>query len=199
LLIVNWRNNSFAAGGGCFIICGRAEGKKMKKQKMKKQNFTLIEMLVVIAIAAILMALGWSIKPDMRLSAAAGIVKGTFDKARSLAVKEQKCTVVYFLDGDANTTPYAVALWFDGPDDKYEDSKESLPGGVSWNTENGFTTSNELNSAMRVKFAPAGNAWADHGEGTSDYTGDFKLDDNKGRSRTVAVNYGTGIASFKPE
>ncbi|GHV20623.1 hypothetical protein AGMMS49959_08380 [Planctomycetales bacterium] len=161
---------------------------------MKKQNFTLIEMLVVVAIAAILMALGWSIKPDMRLSSAAGTVKGTLDKARSLAVKEQKCTVVYFL-GDVNI-PYAVALWFDGltENDRYEDSKEDLPGGVRWNFPGGGT----LPDAMRVKFAPAGNAWATYGTADTDYAGDFELLDNKERSRTVAVNYGTGIASFKP-
>ncbi|GHS93022.1 hypothetical protein FACS1894139_10830 [Planctomycetales bacterium] len=159
---------------------------------MKKQNFTLIEMLVVVAIAAILMALGWSIKPDMRLSSAAGTVKGTLDKARSLAVKEQKCTVVYFLDGP----PYAVSLWFDGltDNDRYEDSKEDLPGGISWTFQSGGT----LQDAMRVKFAPAGNAWATYGTADTDYVGDFELRDNKERSRTVAVNYGTGIASFKP-
>ena len=172
---------------------------------MRRQPFTLIEMLVVIMLAVMLMGMGATafnnLGNSQRLSIGSGAVYAALQQARAHALKTKKVTAVYFLDGGdyPNTettfttydttakemTPCELVIFSDNE----EVNRIKLPEGVAWYDANSLP-SDATNSSrpyyhracsLIVYFTPAGSAWPEILSGNG---GSFRA--NEDGVRTVA-------------
>lgn len=153
--------------------------KNMKYRKHTRAGFSMVEMLMVLAILGIVVTLTisglLSARPHAQLERGDLVVSQTLNRARNIAVSDEK-NVRVLIDPDENTMTIQQA---DAGTDEYEtvDEPIPLPDGVDFD-EDGITFDNS-----RVEFTPRGSLIAG---------GDLRTVNSAGETTTFSGNLATG-------
>lgn len=148
---------------------------------MKKPGFTLVEMLVVLAIIGMLMGISIpfvsGFGKGLRIKTASKSITGVLNLAKSNAMTFRRN---YYVAFDVDHGRY----WIEDYDGKIYDKKHSLPSSVKFQIQ-GDAVSDPITFEMdKVGFAPDGSVI--NGAGSITFT------DKEGSAKTISILGSTG-------
>ena len=148
---------------------------------MKKQAFTLVEMLVVLAVIALILSLSIPFTSGfgkgLRLKTAARAILGTLRVAKSNAITyRQKYTVFFDKEGEA--------YWIEDSEGRLFERKRELPSSIRFKNPDDENTDPITFEDDKVVFYPTG---AIEGGG-----GSVTITNNQGNSKTISIIGSTG-------
>ena len=156
--------------------------KMPKKKSVAERGFTLIELMVVVAITALIAGLTVAEinSTSYKLKSAARTLRAKMQQARLLAVKEDCNIYVDFdLDGIGGVNP-SYALWRDGDNDGTYDAPVELLETVALPDDLSFGAVSNANGGPGASPSPTSTV-APPADGIS-YTGDQLCFDSRGTS-----------------
>lgn len=156
-------------------------GKMIYRTGRKKHAFTLVEMLVVLAIIGML--LGISIPfttgfgKGLRLKTAARAILSTLRVAKSNAITyRDKYSVIF----DVNNKEY----WIEDPEGKIFERKSRLPASIEFKSQGQEAHDPVTFDGDKVVFYSTGSTKGD--------SGSITISDRQGNSRTISIIGSTG-------
>lgn len=114
----------------CFFILMKVKWNMIMEKCKNNRGFTLLEIMIVISIMCVLMAVGivsfTEYMPSYRLKVTARLIRNDFQRARTLAAKNNKQYRVVFSQGD-----------MDAPagDEVYQVQKGNSTRAITWSSE----------------------------------------------------------------
>ena len=156
--------------------------KMPKKKSVAERGFTLIELMVVVAITALIAGLTVAEvnSTSYKLKSAARTLRAKMQQARLLAVKEDCNIYVDFdLDGNGSVNP-SYALWRDGDNDGTYDAPVELLETVALPDDLSFGAVSNANGGPGASPSPTSTV-APPADGIS-YSGDQLCFDSRGTS-----------------
>ena len=181
--------------------------------KSFKKNFSLIELLAVIAIMSMLIAIvGAAMKPDP-VGSAARELSASINKARSYALSKRKYTVVHITHPEGNdkfAQIEPIRVYTDNVCDPADNTKFAIPSTVPGSTisylNKGANITSDGNREVYISFHPNGGvninaSKPDTGavfmaDNEKYYIDIQKRGDNDSKV-TLYINRFTGMTSFK--
>ncbi len=148
---------------------------------MKKQGFTLVEMLVVLAVIALILSLSIPFTSGfgkgLRLKTSARAILGTLRVAKSNAITYREKYIVFF-DKDNE------AYWIEDNEGRLFERKRDLPPSIKFKNPDSEDTDPITFEDDKVVFYSTGAI-----EGGS---GSITISDKQGNSKTISIIGSTG-------